>query len=288
MSSWEHGGDTVEDEWISIADAAEKLDVHTNTVRYRISTGKYRARTLSTPQGDQYMVDVASIAADLSGRSAQSRFDVEGPAAGSSATADAAPPGTEEVMTAVLTALRPIFEELRTTSEALGRMKAERDAAYGELLDLYSSLEQEDSSGALLPDANRASPTDQPEYQTQSGMTGRPMRLKPETIGLDDGAVADGASHELDSQTDTTGLAALDDPGRDPDSGPLEILASSISKDAAPGNKRFSSRACPHCGQQSLLRIPLPRRLRMLRGVGVDMAHYKCTSCKEQLLARHS
>jgi ribosomal protein L37AE/L43A len=52
------------------------------------------------------------------------------------------------------------------------------------------------------------------------------------------------------------------------------------------GNRRYSRRPCPQCTRLTLIRVPLPRRLRLLRRIGIDLRRYTCASCASTVILR--
>lgn len=57
--------------------------------------------------------------------------------------------------------------------------------------------------------------------------------------------------------------------------------------DDAYRKRSYSQRACPECSAQTLVRFPLPRHLRLLRRIGIDLRHYMCDSCGSDVVLRH-
>lgn len=51
-------------------------------------------------------------------------------------------------------------------------------------------------------------------------------------------------------------------------------------------SKSHSPRPCPGCGNSTLVRWPLPGRLRVFRRIGLNLRHYACDSCNKRSIIR--
>jgi predicted RNA-binding Zn-ribbon protein involved in translation (DUF1610 family) len=65
------------------------------------------------------------------------------------------------------------------------------------------------------------------------------------------------------------------------------LSASETETDEAYRKKTYSKRACPHCARFTLVRWALPRHLRLVRKLGVDLRHYACDNCSQHSVVRH-
>ena len=68
------------------------------------------------------------------------------------------------------------------------------------------------------------------------------------------------------------------------------LKAQDASADEAYRRRSYSERPCPECSACTLVRLPLPRRLRLLRllrRVRLDLRRYACDSCGVDVVLRH-
>jgi excisionase family DNA binding protein len=139
-------------ETVTIAEAAELLGVHRNTVRNRIKAGRYKAHKVVTPQGDTYAIERESLGVTpANGTHNPSHAQVRHNGAVSPQAGMLVGDGQEAHQLAVVQRLlAPFVEELSRTNAELGRTQerlAATERERDELRQRVADLETEDHLG---------------------------------------------------------------------------------------------------------------------------------------------
>src|ERR671910_1985137 len=111
---------------LTIAEAADLLGVHKNTVRNRIKNGSYRAEIVQTERGPTYLIERESLLTNLSTNTL------------SSASQELV---SQPAMEFVQELLRPFVSELGQVREELGAERARRQMAEERAAALEAELE---------------------------------------------------------------------------------------------------------------------------------------------------
>src|SRR5215203_4840498 len=111
---------------LTIAEAADLLGVHKNTVRNRIKNGSYRAEIVQTERGPTYLIERESLLTNLSANTLSRAPQVL---------------GGHQAMEFVQELLRPFVSELGETREELGAERIRRQMAEEQIAALEAELE---------------------------------------------------------------------------------------------------------------------------------------------------
>jgi excisionase family DNA binding protein len=128
---------------LTIAEAADLLGVHKNTVRNRIKNGSYRAEIVQTERGPTYLIERESLLTNLSANTLSRAPQVL---------------GGHQAMEFVQELLRPFVSELGETREELGAERIRRQMAEEQIAALEAELE-------ALREARESSQTVEGELQ---------------------------------------------------------------------------------------------------------------------------
>ena len=120
-------------EWVTIREAADRLDVHPNTVRKRVKDKVYTAEKVLTESGNTWLIDPNSLINTTLPRGSQrtSSQEVNLKQANS----------TEIVREVVREVLTPFVEDLGRVREELGAERVRREQAERERDELKQKLE---------------------------------------------------------------------------------------------------------------------------------------------------
>ena len=115
-------------DYLSIAEVADLLGVHRNTVRNRVKAGRYKAHKVVTPQGETYVILRESLGLplpSLTNEAAQSLSSSvrDNPDNPSQSTALVSPDQQAQADAIVQRLLAPFIAELGEVREELGRTK---------------------------------------------------------------------------------------------------------------------------------------------------------------------
>jgi excisionase family DNA binding protein len=118
-------------ETITIAEAADLLGVHRNTVRNRIKAGRYKAHKVVTAQGETFAIERDSLDSNPTNTThSSSQPQVRhGASTHSQDRAIVDDAHAEQQLAVVQRLLAPFIEELGATKIELGRTREQRDAA---------------------------------------------------------------------------------------------------------------------------------------------------------------
>src|ERR671920_1907238 len=111
---------------LTIAEAADLLGVHKNTVRNRIKNGSYRAEIVQTERGPTYLIERESLLTNLSANTLSGTWQEL---------------GGHRSMEFVQELLRPFVSELGEIREQLGAERARRQMAEQRAAALEAELE---------------------------------------------------------------------------------------------------------------------------------------------------
>ena len=111
---------------LTIAEAADLLGVHKNTVRNRIKNGSYRAEIVQTERGPTYLIERESLLTNLSANTLSRAPQVL---------------GGHQAMELVQELLRPFVSEVGEVHEELGAERARRQIAEERTAALEAELE---------------------------------------------------------------------------------------------------------------------------------------------------
>jgi excisionase family DNA binding protein len=169
-----HNADSLQDR-LTIAQAAQLLGVHKNTVRNRIKDGTYRAEKILTERGETYFIDrkhLLQAHGNTSGNTSNTNTL-------SSASQQSSIPTGVEVARELL---RPFIEELGTVREQLGAERARREIAENLAAALEAELEALRASQMPTEAPAGAETTPAPEGPQEAAQP--PQEEAPELVAL--------------------------------------------------------------------------------------------------------
>ena len=146
----------MEEDTLTIRQAATLLGVHPNTVRNRIKSGVYRAEKIVTERGETYVIARSELARDSIANNLPS------------ASQSQSLPNVRDVMQAML---EPFVRELGDVREELGRERERREQAERRIHELEQQLEARESpapSPEVPQGASDRSGTEGPQEATEA------------------------------------------------------------------------------------------------------------------------
>jgi excisionase family DNA binding protein len=156
---------------LTIAQAAELLGVHKNTVRNRIKDGTYQAEKVLTERGETYFIEREQL------------LEAHGNSLNTNALSSASQQGSLPTSVGVVRELlRPFIEELGTVREELGAERARREIAENLATALEAELEALRGSQTPTEASERADTAPAPEGPQEDPQA--PQEEAPEPVAL--------------------------------------------------------------------------------------------------------